>query len=112
MKRGPRLARNGSRPSRPRKRRRAWATGCTKAKVRAELAKEAGVQPNEVAFTDVGPSWGKEISNKAIRALIFFFIAISIYISARFEWKMAVSALVAVVHDIVVTVGVYSLTGL
>ena len=83
-----------------------------KAKVRAELAKEAGVQPNEVAFTDVGPSWGKEISNKAIRALIFFFIAISIYISARFEWKMAVSALVAVVHDIVVTVGVYSLTGL
>jgi preprotein translocase subunit SecF len=83
-----------------------------KTNVRNELAKEAGVSPTDVKFDDVGPSWGKEISKKAVRALIFFFIAIAIYISLRFEWKMAVSALAAVVHDIIVTVGVYSLTGL
>src|SRR5213078_3936048 len=51
------------------------------------------------------------ITRKAIRALIFFFVLIAAYISFRFEWKMAVAALVAVVHDILVTVGVYSVVG-
>ncbi|HEX7276817.1 MAG TPA: protein translocase subunit SecF, partial [Acidimicrobiales bacterium] len=51
------------------------------------------------------------VTNKARNALVVFFILISIYISLRFEWKMAVAALAAVVHDIFVTVGVYSLSG-
>jgi preprotein translocase subunit SecF len=65
----------------------------------------------EVSVNDVGPSWGKDVSHKAQRALIFFFVAITLYITLRFEWKMAIAALVAVVHDILVTVGVYSLSG-
>ena len=81
----------------------------TKTDVRNKLAELAGTDTTQVAFTDVGPSWGKQISQKALRALILFFLAITIYISFRFEWKMAVAALVAVVHDILVTVGVYSL---
>ena len=82
-----------------------------KTDVRNELAKLGNTDPTQVAFTDVGPSWGKQISNKAIRALVFFFLAITAYISFRFEWKMALAAIAAVVHDILVTVGVYSLSG-
>ena len=64
----------------------------------------------QVSVNDVGPSWGKAITNKARTALIGFFIAITIYISLRFEWKMAIAAILAVVHDILVTVGVYSVS--
>jgi preprotein translocase subunit SecF len=64
-----------------------------------------------VNFNDVGPTWGGQVTSKAIEALIVFFIAVTLYISARFEFKMAVAAIAAVIHDILVTVGVYSLTG-
>ena len=60
------------------------------------------------AFESVGPTWGDEITNKARNALFFFFIAIAVYISIRLEWKMAVGALVAVAHDIIISVGVYA----
>jgi preprotein translocase subunit SecF len=67
---------------------------------------------NAVSISDVGPSWGSGVTDSAIKALIAFLVAIIIYISIRFEWKMAISAIIAVVHDILVTVGVYSLSGL
>jgi preprotein translocase subunit SecF len=57
----------------------------------------------------VGPSWGSSITNKAIEALIVFFIVVGIYISIRFEPKMALSAFIAMVHDVAVAVGIYSL---
>jgi len=72
------------------------------------LAEAAGISPNDIAVNSVGPTWGSEITEKAIRALVFFFIAIAAYITIRLEWKMAVGALVAVVHDIVISVGFYS----
>lgn len=61
------------------------------------------------AFESVGPTWGSAITNKAIRALVFFFIAIALYISVRLEWKMAIGALVAVAHDIILSVGAYAI---
>lgn len=73
------------------------------------LAEAADVPLAEVAINTVGPSWGDEITREAQRALVFFFIAIAAYISIRLEWKMAVAALVAVVHDIIISVGIYSL---
>ncbi len=76
-----------------------------------KLAKAAGVDRNEVSVTFVGPSWGKDVSRKAILALFWFFIVIALYISLQFQWKMAVAALAAVVHDILVTVGVYAISG-
>ncbi len=79
-------------------------------KVRTALADKAGVTADQVAVTTVGPTWGGEISKKAIRALILFFIAIAIYITfALRDWRMAVGALVAVVHDIIISVGTYAL---
>jgi preprotein translocase subunit SecF len=79
-------------------------------KVRVALAEKAAVTPDKVAVTTVGPSWGNEISKKAIRALVLFFVAIALYITfALRDWRMAVGALVAVAHDILISVGVYSL---
>ncbi len=77
-------------------------------RVRDALAGLAGVTGDDVSVTTVGPSWGAEITSKARNALIAFFALIAVYIAIRLEWKMAVGALVAVVHDIVVSVGFYS----
>jgi preprotein translocase subunit SecF len=79
-------------------------------KVSQALAGLAKVDRSQVSVNDVGPSWGKAVTQKARNALVVFFILISIYISLRFEWKMAAAALAAVVHDILVTVGVYSIS--
>lgn len=73
------------------------------------LAEAAGVPDGEVSINTVGPRWGDEITGAAQRALLFFFAAIAVYLSVRLEWRMAIAALVAVVHDIAVTVGIYSL---
>jgi preprotein translocase subunit SecF len=79
--------------------------------VSAALAELTGSSVDEVNLTSVGPSWGREISEKALRALIFFLVALTIYISFRFELKMAIPTVIALVHDILVTIGVYSLAG-
>jgi preprotein translocase subunit SecF len=80
-------------------------------RVQEALAKLTHSTPTNVANnrTQVGPTWGSQITNKAITALIIFFVVVGIYISIRFEPKMAAAAFVAMVHDILVTVGVYSL---
>jgi preprotein translocase subunit SecF len=67
--------------------------------------------PNNVSTTFVGASWGSQISHKALEGLIAFLILIVIYLSIAFEWKMAVAAFVALIHDIVITTGVYALAG-
>ncbi|HEX3980792.1 MAG TPA: protein translocase subunit SecF, partial [Acidimicrobiales bacterium] len=84
-------------------------------RVTVALGKAAGIPASQAAqkisFNDVGPTWGGQVTSKAIEALIVFFIAVTLYISVRFEFKMAVAAIVAVIHDILVTVGIYSLAG-
>jgi len=79
--------------------------------VSATLAELAGAPVGQVSVNDVGPSWGDEITEKARNALVVFLVAITLYITLRFEWKMALATLAALVHDILVTVGVYSLSG-
>jgi preprotein translocase subunit SecF len=66
----------------------------------------SGFSPSVVSAT-----WGGEITSKAVQALIAFLVVIVIYLSIAFEWKMATAAFVALIHDIVITVGVYSLFG-
>jgi preprotein translocase subunit SecF len=75
------------------------------------LAELTGSEPDEVSLTSVGPSWGEEISEKALRALIIFLVVITLYITLRFEFRMAIPTLVALVHDILFTIGVYSVVG-
>jgi preprotein translocase subunit SecF len=80
-------------------------------KVEQALAKLTHTTVNEVqnGVQTVGPTWGSQITNKAIEALIIFFIVVAAYISIRFEPKMALAAFIAMVHDVLVAVGVYSL---
>jgi preprotein translocase subunit SecF len=75
------------------------------------LAGLTGVPVEDVSQSFVGASWGDEITDKAVRALVFFLIAITAYVTFRFEFKMALATLAALLHDIFVTVGVYSITG-
>src|SRR5260370_458651 len=75
------------------------------------LSTKLGVNPNNISVTTVGPSWGSQISGKAIEALIAFMIVIVLYLSIAFEWKMAIAAFIALVHDLVIATGVYALAG-
>ena len=75
----------------------------------SKLNLAGGADSINVSFT--GPSWGKQISDKAFEGLIIFMILIVIYLSIAFEWRMAVAAFVALLHDIMITTGVYALAG-
>jgi preprotein translocase subunit SecF len=79
--------------------------------ISTRLAELTESELDEVNLTSVGPSWGREISEKALRALILFLVALTLYITFRFELKMAIPTIVALLHDILVTIGVYSLAG-
>lgn len=79
------------------------------AEVTDALAELTGSAAGDVSVNTAGPSWGDEITDKAVQALIVFFIVIAIYITVRLRWQMAVGALVAVAHDLLVTVGLYAL---
>ena len=81
------------------------------AKVTKALADYAGIPASQVSLRAVGPTWGQKVSSKALTALIVFFIVIALYLSFRFEWRMALAALIAVLHDIIITVGVYAVSG-
>jgi preprotein translocase subunit SecF len=79
------------------------------AKVENALISDLGAKDMSTNF--VGASWGSQITTKAVQALITFLIVIVLYLSIAFEWKMAVAAFVALIHDLVIATGVYALTG-
>jgi preprotein translocase subunit SecF len=90
---------------------RTESLGRDRSEVLETLADLSGIAPGDISVQDVGPKWGEQISVKALQGLIIFLIVVSIYISFRFEWKMALSALVALFHDLIITAGVYALIG-
>ncbi len=77
--------------------------------VQNAIASKFGISRNAISISSIGPSWGGQISQKALEALIAFLIVIVLYLSLAFEWRMATAALVALLHDIVITIGVYAL---
>jgi preprotein translocase subunit SecF len=79
--------------------------------VAAALEKAFGIASSKMNIQLVGPTWGSQITHKAFEALIIFLIVIVIYLSIAFEWRMAVAAFVALLHDILITIGIYALTG-
>ncbi len=83
------------------------------ARVRSELQTHFGIVNNGQDFnsTSVGPTFGKTVANSAVVAIIASLLVISAYIALRFEWKFAVPVLIALMHDLLITAGVYSLTG-
>ncbi|MFI0356641.1 protein translocase subunit SecF [Actinomadura sp. 9N407] len=79
--------------------------------VKANVAEELNVPAQKVSTQVVGASWGGEVSAKAWQALLVFMILIIAYLSVAFEWRMALAAVVALVHDLVITAGVYAWSG-
>ncbi len=81
-------------------------------KVRSAIAEEAGVPSEQVAYSLIGASWGGQITDRALIALGVFLLLVTLVIWAYFRnWKMSVAALIALLHDLVLTIGVYALVG-
>ena len=81
------------------------------ARVVSSVGKSLDIPTTKISVKTVSSDWGHDVSVKAIQALIIFLIVVSIYISIRFQWRMAVGAFIALIHDLVLTAGVYSLVG-
>ncbi|SDQ47775.1 protein translocase subunit SecF [Quadrisphaera sp. DSM 44207] len=80
--------------------------------VSTALAQAYGVEPSAVTSSFVGPTWGQDVTDKAVRGLVIFLLLAGAVLAVYFRtWKMAVTAMVALVHDVVLTAGVYSLSG-
>ncbi|MFA9429229.1 protein translocase subunit SecF [Egicoccus sp. AB-alg2] len=77
--------------------------------VEEALVEVSGADNSTISF--VGPTWGQRITQQALEALLVFMVVVVIYISFRLEFKMAVAAVIALVHDLLITIGVYSLVG-
>lgn len=78
------------------------------AAVTNDFAEAAGVPVESISFSFTSSTWGAEITEKAARALVIFLLVVAVFISVRFEWRMALSAIAAMANDVIVAVGVYS----
>ncbi|GAA4101484.1 protein translocase subunit SecF [Actinomadura miaoliensis] len=79
--------------------------------VKKSISDDLGVPAAKVSTQVVGASWGGEVSAKAWQALAVFMVLIIAYLSLAFEWRMALAALVALVHDLIITAGIYAWSG-
>jgi preprotein translocase subunit SecF len=80
-------------------------------KVTDAITSHLGVTKQQVSLNTVGSSWGSQITHKAVESLIIFLVAIVVYLSLRYEWKMAAAAIIALIHDLLITTGIYALVG-
>jgi preprotein translocase subunit SecF len=75
------------------------------------LSSECKVAVDEINSQLIGPTWGAEVTKKALTGLVVFLALVVVFIAVMFEFKMAIAAIVALLHDIVITVGAYALVG-
>ena len=76
--------------------------------LKTAFAEKANIEAEQISVATVSSSWGRSVTTKALQALFVFFVIVSLFIAWRFEWRMAVGAFASVIHDIILTVGVYS----
>ncbi|MGI5400244.1 protein translocase subunit SecF [Streptomyces sp. CA-135486] len=79
--------------------------------VNKTLADKLDIPVEKMNAEIVGPSWGEQIANKAWTGLAVFMLLVVIYLAIAFEWRMAIAALIALIHDLTITIGVYALVG-
>ena len=79
--------------------------------VQDALAAKFSVSVGSIDTQIIGPSWGKEITRKALYGLFGFLLVVMIYLAMALEPKMAIAAIIAVIHDVFITVGIYALVG-
>ncbi len=80
--------------------------------VTSAIADAIGLDTSDVANSTTSASWGRDVTSKAVQGLLVFLVLVLVFLAVRFQWKMAVAAMVALFHDLVITAGVYSLVGL
>jgi preprotein translocase subunit SecF len=76
--------------------------------IQEALAAAAKVDVESVSVNSVSSTWGRSITEKAVRALVIFLILVALFIAWRLEWRMALAAIIAMMHDVLISVGVYS----
>lgn len=80
--------------------------------IRQQLATTYGVSPEDVTASFIGATWGQDITSQAARALIVFLILAAIVMALYFRtWKMSLVAIVALIHDVIITAGIYGISG-
>jgi preprotein translocase subunit SecF len=79
--------------------------------VKSTVSRELKVPANQISDNRVSKSWGGQITQKALVALLVFLALVVLYLIIRFEWRMAIGAFVALIHDLLLAVLVYSLVG-
>lgn len=77
----------------------------------AVIAQELELPAESLQVTTIGPGWGRNVTDRSLLALALSFGAILLYVSVRFEYKMSIAALCAVLHDVIITLGFYALFG-
>jgi len=76
------------------------------------IADTANVDPEDISEDAVGPSWGEQVAQQALTGLVVFLVLVVLFIWAYFrEWKMSAAAIVALIHDVLITIGIYALSG-
>jgi preprotein translocase subunit SecF len=75
------------------------------------VAEVTGANPQDITIDAVGPTFGAEVTHAAIEALVVFLLFVAMFISWKFEWKMAVTALAALFHDLIITAGIFAAFG-
>lgn len=76
-----------------------------------QVAESLGLPDQDANVTTIGPGWGKNVTDASVLALVVSLIAILAYISIRFEYKMSFTAVLALLHDMVIVLGVYAISG-
>lgn len=77
-----------------------------------ELGVLCGVAGGDITVQVVGPTWGAEVSERALQGLVVFLVLLALFLSIYFEWRMAIGAIVALLHDLIITIGIYAAFGL
>jgi len=80
--------------------------------IAAEIQQSVGVTKADISTDEIGPSWGKEVAKRSAIGLVVFLVLVVLMIWGYFrQWKMSVAAMVALAHDLLITVGIYALSG-
>ncbi|MEU7617396.1 protein translocase subunit SecF [Micromonospora rifamycinica] len=79
--------------------------------VKAKMAQEFGINADQISGSQVSEAWGSQVTSRALLGLVIFVLVVAVYLVLRFEWRMAVAAIVSLFMNLILTAGIYSLVG-
>ncbi|MEU1887317.1 protein translocase subunit SecF [Micromonospora sp. WMMD987] len=79
--------------------------------VKAKMAQEFGINADQISGSQVSEAWGSQVTSRALLGLVIFVLVVAVYLVLRFEWRMAVAAIISLFMNLILTAGIYSLVG-